>query len=344
MARTGPGLRIAIGVLVAVVAVGLPFQASGFQSLELAYALTFAIAILGLNLLIGYSGQISLGHGAFLAVGGYVTAIGQQRYGLNYLVTIPLAGIISGLIGFLVGLPALRLHGIYLALATFALAVAAPSVMKKPADLTGGVKGIILPPYTSLVPGLSDDQYFYFLCLLITVILFLVSYNILRKRPGRAFKAVRDGELAAAAFGINVSTYKTLAFAISAIYGGVAGSLYATATGFVSPDSYPFQLSILLLVGAVLGGIATIEGAIFGGLFTEFLPIFSQQALTPISRQLANAAPAVTQGIVLLIVMFVARQGIAGLLRQGYAALRGRLRTDAQTLKPAGESPPTGIR
>jgi branched-chain amino acid transport system permease protein len=313
-------------VLVAIVALGLPYVVAGFQALELAYVLIFAIAILGLNILTGYSGQISLGHAAFLAVGAYVSAILQKKLGVNYMVTVPIAGIFCGLLGYLVGFPALRLAGIYLALATFALAVAVPTVLKKPEAITGGVKGIVLPPVTSPVDSavVSDDQWLYYLCLLFAALLFFVAWNLLRSRTGRAFRAIRDGELAAAAFGVNIATYKTLAFGLSAFYAGVAGALYGIATGFVSPDAYPFQLSIALLVGAVLGGLGTIEGALIGGLFTVFLPIAAQQVLSGVSRQLANAAPSVTQGVVLLAVMFVARQGVAGWLRTGYLAARAR--------------------
>jgi branched-chain amino acid transport system permease protein len=235
--------------------------------------------------------------------------------GVNYLVTIPLAGLVCGVLGFGLGFPALRLEGIYLALATFSFAVAIPFVLKKPEAITGGVKGIILPPVTSPTDLLTDDQFFYFICLVATVVLFLVSWNILRGRTGRAFRAIRDGDLAAVAFGVNLATYKTLAFAISAFLAGTAGALYGIATGFVSADAYPFQLSILLLVGAVIGGLGTIEGAIIGGFFAQFLPQVSQQALRNINAQLANAAPSVTQGVLLLVVMFVARQGVAGLGR-----------------------------
>lgn len=328
------------GGLLAVVALGLPFTVSGFQSLELAYALIFAIAILGLNVLTGYSGQISLGHGAFIAVGGYVAAIGQQKLGVNSLLTIPVAGLICGALGFLLGLPALRLEGIYLALATFALAVAAPGLLKKPERLTGGVKGIVMAPYASPTDLLQDDQYFYLVCLAVAAVLFLLAWNVLRGRTGRAFRAVRDGELAASAFGVNIAFYKTLAFAISAFYGGIAGALYAIATGFVSPDAYPFQLSIGLLVGAVLGGLGTLEGAVIGALFIVFLPIASQQLISPISKQLANAAPAVTQGLILLLVMFFARQGIGGLGRLGLRRLRAV--REGRSVDEAQEVPVTG--
>jgi branched-chain amino acid transport system permease protein len=316
----------AVGLLVALVALGLPFVATGFQSLELSYALIFAIAILGLNILTGYAGQISLGHGAFIAIGAYVSAIAVTRYHVDALATIPVAGAICGALGFLIGIPALRLEGIYLALATFAMGVATPTILKKPVSITGGVKGIILPPVTSPTGVLTDEQYFYLLCLAVAAVLFLVAWNVLRGRTGRALRAIRDGELAARAFGIDIAAYKTMAFAISALYGGVAGALYGLATGFVSADAYPFQLSISLVVGATVGGLGTLEGAVLGGLFTEFLPIYAQQWLLPISKQLADAAPSVTQGVFLLAIMFVARQGVAGLLRRGYHALRTRVR------------------
>ena len=318
--------RLAAAGLIAIVALGLPFVASGFQSLELSYALIFAVAIMGLNILTGYSGQISLGHGAFIAIGAYVTAILEHRYNVNYLLTIPIAGMVCAVLGFLIGLPALRLEGIYLALATFALGVATPNILKKPVSLTGGVKGIILPPVTSPTDLLSDEQFFYLVCLAIAAVMFLVAWNILRGRTGRAWRAIRDGELAALSFGVNLSFYKTLAFAMSAAYAGVAGALYGIATGFVSADAYPFQLSIGLLVGAIIGGLGTLEGAIIGGVLTEFLPIYAQQLLFPISKQAANAAPGAVQGLLLLVIMFVARDGIAGLLRIGYYRLRVAVR------------------
>jgi branched-chain amino acid transport system permease protein len=324
--RARPRLDLlALWLVVAAIALGAPFVVPGYFALNLSYALIFSIAILGLNILTGYTGQITLGHGAFIAIGAYATAIAQQKLGINYLVSIPIAGIACGLVGFGVGIPALRLEGIYLALATFALAIAAPTILKKPEAITGGVKGIILPPVTSPTDLLTDDQFFYGICLGITVILFVLAWNILRGRTGRAFRAIRDGDLAAVSFGINLASYKTLAFALSAALAGVAGALYGIATGFVSADAYPFQLSILLVVGAVLGGISTMEGAVIGGFFAQFLPVISQQALGTINKQLANAAPSVTQGVVLILVMFVARQGVAGLVRTGYHRSRALL-------------------
>ena len=331
-----PAVRaIAIGGLIAVIAIGLPFLVPGYQSLNLAEALAYAIAILGLNILTGYSGQISLGHGAFVAVGAFVAAITIQRWNLPWPLTLPLAAIVSGVLGFAIGIPALRLEGVYLALATFALGVAAPTILKKPAGLTGGIRGITLPPVTSAVPAfLGDEQFFYFVCLAIAAVLFLVAWNLLRGRTGRALRAIRDGELAARAFGIDLPAYKTLAFAISAAYAGIAGALIGLATTFVQADAFQFTISIYLLIGAIVGGLGTLEGPVFGGLFVWYLPLLSQQLLP---SNVANAAPAVTQGLVLLIVMFVARQGVAGLLRRVYYGLRSRLAEDSSS-----EVPPEG--
>jgi branched-chain amino acid transport system permease protein len=309
---------VVLAIIFALVALGVPFVASGFQTLELAYALIFAIAILGLNLLTGFSGQISLGHGAFLAIGAFTTAIGMQRFGINYLLTIPIAALLCGLVGFAIGIPAARLEGIYLALATFALGVATPDVLKKEASLTGGVKGIILPPVTSPISGLGDEQYFYLLCLAIAAVLFWLAWNVVYGRTGRAWRAIADAELAAVAFGVDTSSYKTLAFMLSAAYAGIAGSLYGLATAFVSSDSYSFQLSIVLFVGAVIGGIDTVTGALIGGLANEFLPIYSQQLLLPVSKQFADAAPGAVQGLLLLLVMSLAPRGAADVLRSGF--------------------------
>lgn len=324
----------AIGAVVAIIVVGLPFVVPGYQALNLAQALTFAIAILGLNILTGYSGQISLGHGAFLAVGAFVAAITIQRWNLPWPLTLPLAALVSGLLGFVIGIPALRLEGVYLALATFALGVAAPTILKKPAGLTGGVRGIILPPITSPTDALGDEQFFYFVCLAAAALLFLIAWNLLRGRTGRAWRAIRDAEVAARAFGVDLPSYKTLAFALSAAYAGVAGALLGLATTFVSADAYPFTISIYLLIGAIVGGLGTLEGPIFGGLFVWYLPILAQQVLP---SKIANAAPSVTQGLVLLLVMFVARQGVAGLLRRGYHELRVRfLESGAGEMTPEG--------
>ena len=324
--------------------IGLPTVIDSFQSGEWAQALVLAIAIMGLNILIGYSGQLSLGHGAFMALGAYISAILAHRYKLDYLLTIPIAGLLTGMIGFLFGVPALRLSALYLALATFALAVVAPSLIKRPAELTGGVQGIVLLPPVPPQPvsdayaavtgtAMTSDQWTYYVTLAWGLVLFWLAWNLLRHRAGRAMRAIRDGEVAAAASGINLAGYKTLAFGISAFYAGIAGSLFGLAAGFVSPDSFPVALSIQLLVGAVVGGLASIPGPLIGGIFAYFLPIESNQWVptqtwipTAIASTIEKAGPAVTYGAVLILTMIFAPNGIVGLATSGYGRLRRRLR------------------
>ncbi len=324
--------------------IGLPTVIDSFQSGEWAQALVLAIAIMGLNILVGYSGQLSLGHGAFMALGAYISAILAHRYKMDYLVTIPIAGLLTGVIGFLFGVPALRLSALYLALATFALAVVAPSLIKRPAELTGGVQGIVLLPPVPPQPAsdtfaavtgtaMTSDQWVYYVTLAWSLLLFWLAWNLLRHRAGRAMRAIRDGEVAAAASGINLAGYKTLAFGISAFYAGIAGSLFGLAAGFVSPDSFPVGLSIQLLVGAVVGGLASIPGPLLGGIFAYFLPIESNQWVptqTWIPGQIATtiekAGPAVTYGAVLILTMIFAPNGIVGLVMSAYVRLRRRLR------------------
>jgi branched-chain amino acid transport system permease protein len=311
---------------------------------------------MGLNILVGYSGQLSLGHGAFMALGAYTSAILAHRYKMDYLVTIPIAGLITGIVGFLFGIPALRLSPLYLALATFALAVVTPSLIKRPDELTGGVQGISLvppdpPQFATDVYGfvtstrMTSDQWIYYITVVYALILFWLAWNLVRHRAGRAMRAIRDGEVAASASGINIAGYKTLAFGISALYAGIAGSLFGLATSFVSPDTFPVSLSIQLLVGAVVGGLASIPGPLVGGIFAYFLPIESNQlvpTLTWIPSQIAStvikAGPAVSYGAVLILIMIFAPNGIVGLVTTGYGRLRRRLRGSGD--RGTGQMPP----
>jgi branched-chain amino acid transport system permease protein len=344
-------------LVAAVLLVGLPSVATSFESSEWTLVLIFTIAIMGLNVLVGYSGQISLGHGAFMALGAYTTAILVSHYHVNYVLTIPIAGLVTGAIGFVLGIPALRLSAVYLALATFALAVVTPSLIKRPEQLTGGVQGILMGPpeppqfasdaFSTLTngPQMTSEQWLYYLSLGIGAVLFWLAWNVIRHRPGRAMRAIRDGEVAAAASGVNVAGYKTLAFGMSAFYAGVAGSLYGLATGFVSPDSFPVALSFQLLIGAVVGGLASILGPLVGGTFVYWLPIVSSQTISAqdwipsqISSVFVKAGPAVTYGALLILIMIFAPTGVVGLVTSGYTALRNRLRGAGE--RGTGQIPP----
>jgi branched-chain amino acid transport system permease protein len=330
--------------LVIVFFVGLPTVVSSYLSSEWSQALVLLIAIMGLNILVGFNGQLSLGHGAFMALGAYTSAILVHHYPVDYLVTIPIAGLLTGVVGFLFGVPALRLSALYLALATFALAVVTPSLIKRPAGLTGGVQGILVaqpdPPgfvgslYSSITgTAMTSEQWIYYVTLFFALVLFWLGWNLVRHRAGRAMRAIRDGEIAAAASGVNIAGYKTLAFGISAFYAGIAGSLFGLTIGYVSPDTFPVALSIQLLVGAVIGGLASVSGPLLGAIFAYFLPIESSQwvpSQTWIPEQITstvkNAGPAVSYGILLILLMIFAPNGLVGLLTRGYAFLNRRLR------------------
>lgn len=299
---------------VLVLAFGLAFVVSGYHLFQLTMVVIYALAILGLNIVTGYNGQISLGHGAFYAVGAYTTAILMSNYNWPYWATLPLAAAISALIGFLIGFPALRLGGLYLALTTFSLAEAVPQILKYKAieNWTGGVQGIVIakpdPPFG--LP-LSTDQYVYLFTLVIACLLFLVAWNLLRGRVGRAIMAIRDQPTAAEAMGMNIAMLKTRTFAVSALITGIAGSLSAIVVEFVSPDSFAIFVSITLFVGLVAGGVASISGAIFGGLFIVFIP--------NIAEQISKAAPGAIYGVILIAFMYLMPAGVAGLLRAGLA-------------------------
>jgi branched-chain amino acid transport system permease protein len=307
--RTWKALGVA--ALLAV-ACALPLLISNFHLSQMTLVLVYAIALLGLNILTGFNGQISLGHGAFYAIGGYTTAILLVKVsGVPYWATVPIAGAICLGAGFLFGLPALRLEGLYLALATFALAVATPQILKFKAwdNWTGGVQGINLDkPDAPFGLPLNTDQWLYFFCLFWTVVMFLVGWNLLRGRTGRAMVAIRDHPIAASTMGINTALYKSLTFGVSAMFTGVAGALGALWAEFVSPDSFDVFLSIRFLVGIVIGGATSIFGVFFGAAFIEFVP--------NIAGDYSTAAPGALYGIVLIIFVYLMPTGVAGLIRQ----------------------------
>jgi branched-chain amino acid transport system permease protein len=358
---------IAVGAFVAA-CVGvllLPRFLSDYRAQQLAYVGIYFIALIGLNLLTGITGQISLGHGAFMLFGGYTTAIlisngprpdepPLELFGHHFtndmrdIWTIPLAGLIAGIVGFLFGFPALRLSGIYLALATFAVAVAMPAIVRRFDDFTGGGGGINLfdvegrtrPTETTdpitfetvtepvRILGLeipSFNEWLYYLCWTLAMAGLAIAWLLLRGRLGRSLRAIRDSELAAASSGVDLARYKTLAFGISAFYAGVAGSLLAIATTFVNPDTFPITLSIFLLVGVVVGGLGSLWPLVFGAIFIHFMQIEWAQSVEdvipdalPLLGDLdtdAAGAPAVVFGIVLILIMLVAPGGAAGLIR-----------------------------
>lgn len=292
------------------IAVALPFVVKNFLIFQLTLAMVYAIAILGLNLLTGFNGQFSLGHSAFFAIGAYTAAILMDQGDVAYYWTLPAAGFVCLISGFLFGLPALRLDGIYLALATFSLAVAMPQLLKSsPLEpWTGGVQGIsIIKPDAPFGLPMNSDQWLYIFTLVVLIALFACAANLANSRTGRALMAIRDNPIAARSMGINVSLYKSLTFGVSALYTGIAGALGAIVIQFVAPDSFTFVLSIGLFVGLVIGGVGSIAGTLFGGLFVLFVPNIAEA----VSKGLAGAV----YGAILILVIYLMPSGAAGLVR-----------------------------
>jgi branched-chain amino acid transport system permease protein len=245
-----------------------------------------------------------------------------------YWATLPVAAVMCFVVGYIFGLPALRLEGHYLALATFALAVAVPQILKYRHFewFTNGVQGInIFKPDPPFGLPLSGDQWMYLVVLAIAALMFWIARNLLDSRTGRAMMAIRDHTMAASTMGINVAHYKTVVFGISALYTGVAGALHAIIFEFVSPDSFRFELSIAILVGAVVGGIASLPGAVIGGVFVQVIEKYADALTKKISAAVhlpIELEPWTIYGIALILLMYTMPMGIAG----GLAALWRRIR------------------
>jgi branched-chain amino acid transport system permease protein len=327
-------LRVAVVVAVALVIAVLPRFMGEFRLGEFTFVAIYFVALLGLNILTGYNGQISLGHGAFMGIGAYVSAVlTLGRPGLELLnqhppgwlpigngmqpvYTIAIAGLVTGIVGFLFGLPAQRLAGVSLALATFAVAVSLIPVAKRFENVTGGGGGLTLNlPEAPFGLDISPSHWLYYEAWVTAGILFVAAWLMVRGRLGRAWRSVRDGEVAAAASGVSPGIYKTLAFAVSSAYAGVAGALLVIQVSYINPDTFPVSLSILLLASVVVGGLGSLSGVIFGALLLEFLPIYAQEPpLLPFS--FSKQAPGLVFGVMLILIMFLIPAGFAGLLRR----------------------------
>jgi len=326
---SGSRLPRLVGLLsLLLAACALPFVLSNFRLFQFSQVYIYAIAILGLNMLTGYNGQFSLGHGAFYAIGAYVSAIMTDRWSIAYGWTLPVAGVLCLVVGFLFGLPALRLEGLYLALATFSLALAVPQILKYFEHWTGGSQGIVLSkPNAPFGLKLNPDQWLYFVTFAVLVLLFWLGANLLKGRIGRAIVAIRDNHIAAEAMGINTALYKSLVFGVSAAYTGVAGALSASVIAYVAPDSFNVFLSVTLLIGSVIGGLASISGAVFGALFIQFVPNWAQD--------ISKAAPWAIFGVFLIGFMYLMPFGIAGGIRLLWIrATRSRVPQEGRSAVP----------
>jgi branched-chain amino acid transport system permease protein len=324
---------VILGAIVVLIAI-IPSLAGEFRIGQFTFVGLYFIALAGLNVLTGYSGQISLGHGAFMGVGAYTAAIltlgrpGLEALGthppgwlpigngMTSTYTIPLAFVVTGLVGYAFGIPALRLAGVSLALATFAVAVSLPAVAKRFENVTGGGGGISMNlPTTPFGLKVSAPHWLYYQAWVTAGILALAAWFLMRGRAGRSLGALRDGEPAAVSSGISPALYKTFAFGLSSAYAGVAGALLAIQVAYVNPDTFPVSLSILLLASLVLGGLGSLYGALIGALIMEFLPVYTQNPPF-LSTGLSKQSPPVVFGVFLIVVMFLAPSGVMGLLRR----------------------------
>ncbi|CAN5796563.1 branched-chain amino acid ABC transporter permease [soil metagenome] len=331
-----PWLRIVVGVIAAAVALWLPTYYPEDTTTLFAQVFYLAIAAMGLNLLTGFNGQVSIGHGAFFGVGAFTSAILVVDHGWAIEATIPVAALLAAALGVVIGFPALRVKGLYLALITLGMAVLFPRITAKFVDGPGGVP--LLQPKRAQVASyypdlLADDQYRYYLCLAVMVVLFLLASNLMRSRAGRSMIAVRDQEVAASTVGINVAGVKVASFALSAAYAGVAGSL-SVLVDRVADASNPltyFQRSIEFLIAVVIGGAATITGPLLGAAFLVFIRkrFEGTEAM----------APALLGGS-LMIVVYVLPDGIVGGYRRLAAKVIGSRRSEPPATPSRSPDPP----
>ena len=259
--------------LLMLVLLAAPWLVAEYWLAQLTFILIYSIAGLGLMLLAGFTGLFSLGHAAFLGVGAYTQAV-LTNAGVPFPVALAGAALLSAAVGFVVGLPALRVKGIYLGIATLSFGFIVEEVMARWESVTGGNAGIHIKPPEIMGWKLSSGEDFYFLCLLITVISTLLILNLLRTPTGRAFVAIRDSEISAQSMGIHLAYYKTLSFSLSAALAGVAGALYAHKLHFISPDQFNILQSIDLLLMIVIGGLGSVHGAFLGAIFLITMPQF----------------------------------------------------------------------
>lgn len=302
-----------------------PWVLSDYRLLQLSTVAIWAIVAIGLNMLTGFNGQISLGHGAFVLLGAYTAAIlldNKEQLGFidsspwPFWTTIIVGGIVGGLAGLALGIPALRLSGPYLAIATLALMISIPQVLQKYDGLTGGTQGLIIrnpPPPPGLENDLSNNEWMYLLCLGVALVMLVIAWSVLRGPLGRSFVAVRESEVAAAAMGINVSRTKVIAFTISAFYAGVAGSLLTMLVEVMTPNSVDVFASINFLTAIVIGGLASILGSVIGAAVLVFLPSDGPDLVQKLGFLPAEfRKPGVIQGALVIIVILLVPYGIAG--------------------------------
>ncbi len=316
-AESSTAKRVLIGLIVAAILVVMPLVVPGYLTFQLSGVMAYAVAAIGLNLITGYAGQISLGHNAFFALGAYTAALSVTYLNVHYAVSVLIAAVVTFVVGYLSGFPAQRLRGLYLALITLVLAVSVSPVIKHFKSITGGMAGLFIErPQAPAWTGLSRDVWIYYVVLAFTVLCFYLARNFVAGSTGRALTAVRLAPLAASSMGVNVNGYKVLIFGLGSMLGGVGGALFNFSIGFIAPDSFNLLLSVSFLAAIVVGGLGTIWGALVAGLFLQFVPSYASD----ISEALAGAV----YGGILIVCMFFMPRGIVGTIMRMRRERRAR--------------------
>src|SRR5215216_3420948 len=326
--------RLWLGLLL-VLCLVVPTFLSSYMVYILCLLAIYSIVAIGLNILMGYAGQISVGHTGFFAIGAYTSGIAMLSFGLPFWIALPLAGLLSAGIGFLLGVPALRLSGFYLAVATLGFGIAVPLIILNSESISGGHMGLNPPRPTLFGYRFASDLSYYYLTFAVFLLLLAVACWLLRTKAGRAWVALRDSETAAQAMGINLASYKTLAFAVSGFYTGIAGSLNGHLITSIHPEGYTFTQSIMFLTFIVVGGMASIPGSIMGAVFLTLI----QQVLSfgfPSLESRFKDLPAIMYGLFLIVCIMFLPGGLAGIVEKVrdliWRAQRRRSTTDAGTI------------
>lgn len=322
------GAQLALGVVLAALLIAAPAVLSQYRVFQLTGVMAYAIAALGLNLITGYAGQISLGHNAFFALGAYSAALSVIHLNVNYFLSVFVAAVVTFIVGILAGFPAQRLRGLYLVLITLVLAVSVVPFIKYFKVYTGGMAGLSIErPIAPAWSGLTQDTWIYYVVLMFTAIMFFLIRNFVSGSTGRALAGVREADLAASSMGVDVNRHKVLLFGVGSMLAGIGGALLNFPLGFIAPDSFHLLLSISFLAAIVVGGLGTIWGALVAGLFLQFVPSYASD----ISQALSGAV----YGAILITCMFVMPKGIIGSLMQ----MIGDRREAAQSANKGGVTP-----
>jgi branched-chain amino acid transport system permease protein len=329
-------VRIGFGIAVAAVLIVLPLISSRFVNYQLALMAVFAVAILGLNIVMGYTGQVSLGQSAFLGLGAYIAAYGVTE-GWPIPLIFVLCAVVPAIVGLIVALAAARLRGLALAMVTIALPIIGIPLAKRLREFTGGSQGTTVswlraPEWTE--GFLENDQWRYYVVVLIAVLMFLLARNLVKGRMGRAFRIVKENESVAIAIGISPYRYKVLAFTIASLFGGVAGFLYLGVVQYTSPETMSFHTSINMVAAMVIGGSASILGTIFAAIYFVLVP--------NLANEINPSLTALFSGAILLAVLFLVPGGVVSLPRRIAQVVRSlRRRGGSADQPPRGPQNPS---